>query len=109
MRGRGSDGDLSVEIAAALAARLTAYAGACGRPVGDVVADAVREYLDRHPDHERLRAAGLAAMQEYQAEFGPFTARQNADAEARIDRLFRRDGEGPEDLRAEGRAGRRDV
>lgn len=71
-----------------LAARLTAYADACRRPVGAVVADAVEEYLGAHPNHEQIRAAGLQAMREYEAEFGPFTEAELAEADARLDRLF---------------------
>ncbi|MGW0826661.1 CopG family ribbon-helix-helix protein [Streptomyces sp. NPDC002845] len=71
-----------------LAARLRAYAEADRRTADAVVADAVEEYLATHPNHEQLRAAGLAAMRQYEAEYGPFTEAEWAEADAWIDRLF---------------------
>jgi predicted transcriptional regulator len=87
----GSDeaaGRLSVDLGPDLGTRLRSYAEGFRRSVDAVVADAVEEYLGAHPNHEQLRAAGLAAMREYEAEFGPFTEAERAEADAWIDRLF---------------------
>ncbi|MCT7351264.1 hypothetical protein N4P33_03645 [Streptomyces sp. 15-116A] len=101
---QGDGGVLPVRIVGALAARVKAFAVACRRPVDVVVADAVEEYLDAHPDHERLRAAGLAALRRYEAEHGPFTEDEIAAADARIDRLLSAEGEKHEGPRTEDRA-----
>jgi hypothetical protein len=79
---------LSVDLGADLVARLRAYSEADRRSVDAVVADAVEEYVGMHPNHEQLRVAGLAAMREYEAEYGPFTETERAEADARIDRLM---------------------
>lgn len=63
-------GRLSVDLGADLAARLRRYAEADRRSLAAVVADAVEEYLGTHPNHEQGRAAELAAMREYEAEYG---------------------------------------
>lgn len=86
----GSEEDvlLSVALGADLTVRLRVRAEVDRRSVDAVVADAVEEYLATHPNHEQVRAAGLAAMREYQAEHGPFTEEELAAADARIDRLM---------------------
>ncbi|MPY64572.1 hypothetical protein [Streptomyces spongiae] len=81
-------GRLTPELGADLAARLRTYAEADCRSVDTVVANAVEEYLSTHPNHEQVRAAGLAAMREYEAEYGPFTEAERAEADARIDWLM---------------------
>jgi predicted transcriptional regulator len=81
-------GRLSVELGTDLMARLQAYTEGDRRSVDAVVAAAVEEYLDTHPNHEQVRAAGLAAMREYEAEYGAFTEAERAEADARIARLF---------------------
>lgn len=81
-------GRLSVHLGPDLSARLRSYAEGFGRSVDAMVADAVEEYLGAHPNHEQLRAAGLAAMREHEAEFGAFTEAELAEADVRIDRLF---------------------
>lgn len=53
-----------------------------------MIPDAVEENLATHPNHEQVRAAGLAAMREYEAEHGPFTEEELAAADARIDWLM---------------------
>ncbi|GAA3807589.1 hypothetical protein ACFS5L_28270 [Streptomyces phyllanthi] len=53
-----------------------------------MVANAVEEYLGTHPNREQVRAAGLAAMYEYEAEYGPFTEEEPAAADARTDWPF---------------------
>lgn len=78
---------LSLDLGADLTARLRARATVNRRSVDAVVADAVEEYLATHPDHEQVRAAGLAAMREYQAEHGAFPEEELAAADAWIDRL----------------------
>ncbi|MFE9649472.1 hypothetical protein ACFYO0_36260 [Streptomyces sp. NPDC006365] len=82
------NGHLALRVDAGLIARLQDYAQADRRPVDAVVADAVEEYLGAHPNHEQLRAAGLAAMREYEAEYGPFTEEELAAADARIEWLM---------------------
>jgi len=81
-------GRLTVDVGPELAARLRARAEADRRSVDAVVAFAVEEYLGTHPNHEQIRAAGLAAMREYEAEHGAFTEEERAETDARIDRLF---------------------
>jgi hypothetical protein len=44
--------------------------------------------LGAHPDHEQVRAAGLAAMREYEAEHGLFAEAERAKADVRAERLF---------------------
>jgi predicted transcriptional regulator len=66
-------GHVSVDLGPDLGARLRSYAEGFRRSVDAVVADAVEEYLGARPNHEQLRAAGLEAMREYEAEFGAFT------------------------------------
>lgn len=80
---------LSLDLGPDLTARLRARAAVDRRTVDAVVADAVEEYLANHPNHEQVRAAGLAAMAEYEAEHGPFTEEEIAAADAWIDRLMR--------------------
>ncbi|MFF4799789.1 hypothetical protein ACFY1U_15425 [Streptomyces sp. NPDC001351] len=92
-------GRLSVDLGQDLTARLRSYVEGSRRSVCAVVADAVEEYLGAHPDHEQLRAAGLAAMREYEAEFGAFTEAERAEADARIDRLFDTADDGQHDAR----------
>ncbi|MFG2023531.1 hypothetical protein [Streptomyces sp. NPDC048825] len=58
-----------------------------------MAADAVEEYLGAHPNHEQLRAAGLAAMREYEAEYRPSTEEELAAADVRIDRPTRPGGD----------------
>ncbi|GGK74541.1 hypothetical protein [Streptomyces flaveus] len=84
---------LTLRLDAGLIARLRDYAQADRRPVDAVVADAVEEYLGAHPNHEQRRAAGLAAMREYEAEYGTFTEEELAAADARIDWLMRPGGD----------------
>jgi predicted transcriptional regulator len=79
---------VSVALGTDLATRLRQHAEADRRSVDAVVADAVEEYLGTHPNHEQRRAAGLAAMREYEAEYGAFTEAERAVADARIARLF---------------------
>lgn len=79
---------LSLDLGSDLTARLRARAEVNRRTVDAVVADAVEEYLATHPDHEQIRAAGLAAMREYQAEHGAFTEEELAAADAWVDRLM---------------------
>jgi predicted transcriptional regulator len=81
-------GRLSVDLGTDLTARLRQYAEADRRSVDAVVADAVGAYLATHPNHEQTRAAGLAAMREYEAEYGAFTEAERAEANARIAWLF---------------------
>ncbi|MEV0219976.1 hypothetical protein [Streptomyces sp. NPDC050704] len=96
------NGHLTLRLDAVLIARLQGYAQADRRSVDAVVADAVEEYLGTHPNHEQRRAAGLAAMREYEAEYGPITAEEQAEASAWARRLFgvcddARDGPSRED------------
>ncbi|MFD7769436.1 hypothetical protein [Streptomyces sp. NPDC059787] len=95
-----------------LTERLKAYAESCRRPVEAVVADAdadaVEEYLDARPDHQQPRAAGLTAIREYEVEHRLFTEEETAEADARIDRLFRPADDEHEGPRTDGRPERRD-
>ncbi|MFI2377243.1 hypothetical protein ACH5AO_19520 [Streptomyces sp. NPDC018964] len=100
-------GVLPVSLGGDLIERLKAYADACRRPVEAVVADAVEERLDARPDHQRQRAAGLAAVRECETEHGPFTEEGTAEADARIDGLFRPADDEHEGLRTDGRPERR--
>ncbi|NUK04754.1 hypothetical protein [Streptomyces lunaelactis] len=85
---------LSLPLDADLMARLEAYARADRRAVRAVVEDALEEYLDAHPSHEQTLAAGRAAMREYEAECGPFTAEEYAAAHAWVDDILAPHGDG---------------
>ncbi|WP_405646558.1 hypothetical protein [Streptomyces sp. NBC_00019] len=95
-------GRLLANLGTDLLARLTAYAEADRRTVDAVMADAVEEYLGTHPNHEQLRAAGLAAMREHEAEYGAFTEAERAEADEWIDRLFGPGDDGQGDSRDRG-------
>ncbi|MDX3618531.1 hypothetical protein [Streptomyces europaeiscabiei] len=78
----------SLDLGDDLTVRLRARATVNRRSADAVVADAVEEYLATHPDHEQVRAAGLAAMREHQAEHGAFTEEEPAATDAWADRLM---------------------
>ncbi|WP_371100312.1 hypothetical protein [Streptomyces sp. PU_AKi4] len=101
-------GGLSLSLGGDLTECLKAYAESCRRPVEAVVADAVEEYPDARPDHRQPRTAELTAMREYEAEHGPFTEEETAEADARTDRLFRPADDEHEGPRTDGRPERRD-
>jgi predicted transcriptional regulator len=92
-------GRLSMDLGPGLGARLRSYAEGFRRSVDAVVADAVEEYLGAHPNHDQVRAAGLAAMREDEAEFGAFTEAERAEADAWVDRLFGSADDDPGDAR----------
>lgn len=85
MNGLAEAGCLSVDLGVDLTARPRVYAEVDRRSVDAVVADAVGEDLGTHPNHEQVRAVGLAAIRGYEAE--------RAKADGQTERLFEPSGD----------------
>ena len=79
----------SVSIDAELGKALRQFAAAEDEQISSVISRALEQYLD----DRRLIRAGLRAMADYEAEYGPFSEAEMADADARVAGLFGRPGE----------------
>ena len=77
---------LSVSIDSRLDAALRAAATRRQEQISDVVSHALAEYLEK----EAKLADGMAAMAEYEAEYGSFTHQELEEARARNTALFAR-------------------
>ncbi|MCH5674951.1 hypothetical protein [Streptomyces gilvus] len=80
----------SVSIDAELGTALRQYAAAEDEQISAVISRALEQYLD----DRRVIRAGLRAMEEYEAEYGPFTEEEMAEADAWVDDLFARTTDG---------------
>jgi predicted transcriptional regulator len=74
----------SVSLDAELGEALRQCAEAEDEQISAVVSRALEQYLG----HRRLLREGLRAMDEYEAEYGPFSPEETAEAEAWVDDLF---------------------
>jgi predicted transcriptional regulator len=74
----------SVSIDAELGTALREYAAAEDEQISAVISRALERYLD----DRRLIRAGLRAMKDYEAEYGPFSEQETAEADAWAARLF---------------------
>ncbi|MGH7881925.1 MAG: hypothetical protein ACREN8_03315 [Candidatus Dormibacteraceae bacterium] len=75
---------LSLNLDADLATAAKAVAEHRREELSAVIGHALSEYLE----HESLRAKGLAAMAEYEAEYGAFTPEEISAAAKRVDSLL---------------------
>ena len=75
---------LSVSIDSRLEAALRAAATRRQEQISEVVSHALAEYLEK----EAKLADGMAAMAEYEAEYGPFTRQELEEARVRNDALL---------------------
>jgi predicted transcriptional regulator len=76
----------SVSVSAELGAALRECAEADDVQLSTVVSRALERYLD---DRRRIRA-GLAEMDQYEMEYGPFSGQEMTEADAWVDGLFGR-------------------
>ncbi|WP_217168874.1 hypothetical protein [Streptomyces sp. AC512_CC834] len=79
----------SVSIDAELGTALRQFAAAEDEQISAVISRALEQYLDER----RVIRAGLRAMADYEAEYGPFSEQEMAEADARVAALFERPGE----------------
>ncbi len=75
---------LSISLDGELGATLRAVAAQRHEQISTVVTHALVDYFA----HEQRRLDGLAAMAEYQQEYGAFTADERRAAAERVDRLM---------------------
>ncbi|MEU1046978.1 hypothetical protein ABZ400_17660 [Streptomyces sp. NPDC005897] len=79
----------SVSIDAELGTALRQFAAAEDEQISAVISRALEQYLD----DRRVIRAGLRAMADYEAEYGPFSEQEMAEADARVAALLERPGE----------------
>ncbi|MFD5049413.1 hypothetical protein [Streptomyces tendae] len=79
----------SVSIDAELGTALRQFAAAEDEQISAVISRALEQYLD----DRRIIRAGLRAMADYEAEYGPFSEQEMAEADARVAALLERPGE----------------
>ncbi|MBQ0884176.1 hypothetical protein KBZ94_04395 [Streptomyces sp. RM72] len=79
----------SVSIDAELGTALRQFAAAEDEQISAVISRALEQYLD----DRRVIRAGLRAMADYEAAYGPFSEQEMAEADARVAALLEPPGE----------------